>query len=204
MKKLFFLLCFYLGLAFHTWGQVPEKDWDLAKDQSGIQVYTREVAESPYKAFRGIVEIQCSLEDLVKELKDFPSFPKWYYQLEKGEILEHNGPNKGYCYVIIDLPWPVSDRDNIFSYKWERPTPKEAKLISWSTPDYLPLVKDYIRIKVSKSTWHIQQIGSQRVRLTHEAHADPGGKIPAWLANSFVTEAPFSSLKNLRERMENR
>jgi hypothetical protein len=29
-------------------------------------------------------------------------------------------------------------------------------------------------------------------------HADPAGKIPAWLANSFVEDYPYKTMQNLK------
>ena len=194
------IFLFYGG----TKGFAQSSSWKLEKEREGIEVYTREVPNSVYKAFKGIVEIQCSLEELVKFLKDFPSFPKWYYRLTKGEILNRSDDDHGYCYTTIDLPWPATDRDNIFQYDWKRPSEDEAILTSISAPDYAPKQEGFIRIRESTSTWHILRLESDRVRLIHEAHADPGGQLPAWLTNSFVTEAPFSSLKKLRERLESR
>ena len=178
--------------------------WKLEKEREGIQVYTREVSNSSYKAFKGIVEIQCSLEKLVEALKDFPSFSQWYYRLTKGEVLERSNENSGYCYTIMDLPWPATDRDNIFRYDWKWPSEHEAILTSFSVPEYVPNLEGFIRIPESTSTWHLLRLDRERVRLVHEAHADPGGELPAWLANNFVTEAPYSSLKKLKERLEQR
>lgn len=192
------LLLLYGGIK----SQAQSTPWKLEKDREGIQVYTREVPNSAYRAFKGIVEIQCSLEELVETLRDFPSFSQWYYRLTKGEILSRSNDHQGYCYTIMDLPWPATDRDNIFQYTWKWPSEEEAILTSTSVPEYLPNKKGFIRIRESTSTWHLKRLDADRVRLVHEAHADPAGELPAWLANSFVSEAPFSSLKKLRERVE--
>lgn len=193
-----------LFISWWTDAQSQVPSWELEKERDGIQVYTRVIPNSSFKAFKGIVEIRCSLEDLVETLKDFPSFPSWYFRLSEGRILERVNTHRGYCYTIMDLPWPASDRDNIFMYEWEWPNEDEAILNSVSAPEYLDPVDGLVRIPESTSTWHLQRLGPERVRLVHEAHAHPGGELPAWLANSFVTEAPFASLKKLRDRIENR
>ena len=39
-------------------GLAQAEDWQLAKQEDGIQVYTRAVAGAKYKAYRGVVQIK--------------------------------------------------------------------------------------------------------------------------------------------------
>ena len=44
--------------------------------------------------------------------------------------------------------------------------------------------------------------GEGRIRVVYELHAEPGGQVPAWLANSFVIDAPYNTLLLLRRAAE--
>jgi hypothetical protein len=33
-------------------------------------------------------------------------------------------------------------------------------------------------------------------------HTEPGGSVPSWLANKFVVDAPFNTLKALKDHAE--
>jgi hypothetical protein len=35
--------------------------------------------------------------------------------------------------------------------------------------------------------------------VTYQMHVEPGGLIPAWLANPFIKNVPFSTFKELRK-----
>ena len=35
--------------------------------------------------------------------------------------------------------------------------------------------------------------------VEYQAHVEPGGSMPAWLANKFVVDAPFETIRDLRE-----
>ena len=135
--RVFLLLILAIGA--YTTGLSQEDPWTLAKDREGIQVYTREVKGSEYKAFRAITEIACTKEAAIRELKALESFSEWYHQLTLGKKLTEDHPDAGYCYMTLDMPWPVADRDNIFYYRWEqREGGKRVILHSESRPDYLP------------------------------------------------------------------
>ena len=40
------------------------------------------------------------------------------------------------------------------------------------------------------------------IEVIYEVHSEPGGSVPAWLANSFVVDAPFNTLQGLRQLAE--
>jgi hypothetical protein len=43
-----------------------------------------------------------------------------------------------------------------------------------------------------------EQLSEGQTQVTFEQHANSGGNIPAWLANSAVTDVPYNSLNNFR------
>ena len=47
-------------------------------------------------------------------------------------------------------------------------------------------------------SWTVTPEAEGRTRVVFEMHLEPGGGIPAWLANSRVVDSPFETLKNLR------
>ncbi len=39
---------------------------------------------------------------------------------------------------------------------------------------------------------------NNNVTVIYQFHGDPGGDVPAWLANSFVVSHPYKTLQNLK------
>jgi hypothetical protein len=50
--------------------------------------------------------------------------------------------------------------------------------------------------------WKFTPKGADQIEVTYQVHTEPGGDVPSWLANKFVVDAPFNTLKALRERAE--
>ena len=44
--------------------------------------------------------------------------------------------------------------------------------------------------------------GADQTEVTYQVHTEPGGSVPSWLANKFVVEAPFNTLKALKAAAE--
>jgi hypothetical protein len=52
-----------------------------------------------------------------------------------------------------------------------------------------------------KGFWKLVPKGDA-TEVTYQVHTEPGGSVPSWLANKFVVEAPFNTLKHLKARAE--
>jgi hypothetical protein len=48
----------------------------------------------------------------------------------------------------------------------------------------------------------ITPLGPHHVKILYTLRTDPGGDLPAWLFNLFVTKGPTESFKNLQEQLK--
>ena len=42
----------------------------------------------------------------------------------------------------------------------------------------------------------------KKTKTTYQLHADPGGNIPAWLANQTVVDMPYATMERLKNLVE--
>lgn len=182
---------------------VADGSWLLAKDADGIRVYTRSVANSPVREFKGEIELATHPNRVVATLKDANSFRQWMPDVVASEIL-HSSETEQYHYIEDAAPWPVSNRDGVYHFTF---TGAEDAGVDVTTvrveaaPDYLPVRDGKVRIPKADGFWKISAKGNG-VALVYQIHADPGGSIPGWLANRAVVATPFNTLKNLRRYIQ--
>ena len=50
--------------------------------------------------------------------------------------------------------------------------------------------------------WKLVPKGDNLTEVTYQVHTEPGGSVPALIANKFVVDAPFKTLQGLKERAE--
>ncbi len=65
-------------------------------------------------------------------------------------------------------------------------------------PDALPPNNDYIRFPEMWGKLGFIRLGDDQVEMTYELILDPGGYIPAWIANILLRDAPYFTLERLR------
>ena len=106
-------------------------------------------------------------------------------------------------YLLLKAPWPVSDRDGVFhlTYTFDahgQPAVVRAEM----APDAYPRQKGIVRLTEGVGIWNFNRTGDDRTELTYYYHGEPGGSIPAWLANSVVVDNPLRMLENFHALVE--
>ncbi len=177
----------------------PEYDWQFAKDQSGVKVYTAAVAGSKYKIFKGVTILDTSMASVLGVLSDSPACSKWIDLCRHSETIEFTSFNRRVIYQVNDLPFPVRDRDIVVlattSYQAETGS---FILALESKPDLYPL-KKLTRIRLSYGSYTLIPVAEDQIKVVWEHFADPAGFFPSILVNALIVDIPLHSLVNLKK-----
>ena len=55
-----------------------------------------------------------------------------------------------------------------------------------------------------QAKWMFEPQANGMVKVTQQVLADLGGKVPGWLVNFAIVDAPFETLSNLRKEIKKR
>ena len=194
------VLCFLSLLVAHgsfedLSPQTPK--WTLRKDTEGIKVYTRSSDDSKLDEFRGEGIVESTKERLVEVLQDADHFQDWVPDCAESKLISLEDDDQLH-YLVSSLPFPISNRDIYVHFKYTAGA-GWAKVIITGLPDYGPENKRLVRIPYLVGFWHFRQIAPNETHVTYQLHADPGGSIPGWLANSTTVTTPLNTIRNLRQ-----
>jgi len=181
--------------------------WHLAKQENGITIYTRKIANSHYKEFKAEVKITAQLSNLLNFIKKPEYCPEWQYKcIYKLQIGDH------YIYKLSNLPWPLKNRYTImkstesFNEKTKTHTITlkniRRKLLPKIIQKQIPKEGNTLQMRTSDGYWKFDLNQAPLIHITHQMHGDPAGVIPASLANLGVINAAFVSLNNLKKQFE--
>jgi hypothetical protein len=176
--------------------------WELTKADkaNGIDIYTRHVADSNFKAYRATMRIKTSLSSLIALVDDIPSCPLWIDTCTEGRLLKRMSPTETYTYTINNAPWPVKDRDAVVHNNIsQNPETRRVTIHITGEPDYIPPQKEFIRVKMIDGFWEFTPVGNGFVEIVYQVHNDPGGGLPSWLVNSVVVTQPYNTLLNMKK-----
>lgn len=180
-----------------SWSQ---EEWKLVKEKEGISVYTRKTELIDFKEFKGITDIDASVSSFLAVITDVDNLTNWVYSVINAKLLKQSSDTLLIYYAESKVPWPFDNRDAVYKeiIKWDEEK-RTLKIDIECLPDYVKNKENIVRISYAQGYWEVQEVEKERIKITFQMLVDPGGTIPAWLANAFVIDSPFETLKGLKQ-----
>ena len=188
------------GLSAMFMSVAQAEDWTVAKQADGIKVSLSEVSGSNYKAYQGVTTIKAPLAKVRALQEDVAGACAWIHECKSQKLLKHEG-DQSWTYTQFNTPWPVTPRDSIIHVTTSEGADGSLTRKLEGVPKYLPEEKGYVRVAEVQGFWKLVPKGDA-TEVTYQVHTEPGGSVPAMVANKFVVDAPFNTLKALKERAE--
>jgi hypothetical protein len=179
-------------------------EWQLKKDEEGIQVYTRSVEGFSYKAIRAEVQLQQTrLSSVVALIRNSPECPQWSATCSSATIIEWVSELENFVHTVSELPWPVKDRELVSHVIWSQdPQSLIVTMRGNAVEGKLQASQGNVRITDARIGWEVISLADGSARVTFTAHIDPTSILPGWVSNFLLVDSPFKTLQGLRERVK--
>ncbi|MBT8274768.1 MAG: hypothetical protein KJO39_01355 [Bacteroidia bacterium] len=179
-----------------------QSNWELKKEKDGIKVYLTKSDDSKIKTFKVETFVKAKPREIADAVVDLENNYKWFVNVEKAELLEQLGTDEFVFKQVIQVPFPFKDRE-VIEYCVVKELPNGVVRIDLKEDStFIPVSDDYVRMPISRGYWILTPSGDG-TDIEYSFLADPGGNIPAWLANQFIVSNPFKTIKGLREYLKN-
>lgn len=182
-------------------GFAQAEAWQVAKDQDGIQVSLSDVAGSKYKAYRGTALIKAPLAKVRALQEDVAGACSWIHECKSQKLLKHEG-DESWTYTQFNTPVMVTPRDSVLHIVTTIDADGSITRHLEGVPKYVPEESGFVRVTQVEGYWKLTPKGPDSTEVTYQVHTEPGGSVPSWIANKFVVDAPFDTLKQLKVRAE--
>ena len=176
--------------------------WELKNNSNGISIYTRSTPGSGIKELKATFEVKASLNEVKALLLDVSQQKDWVYSTKKSAVLKNIAPEELIYYSEKNMPWPVSNRDVVMHVRITAGQGNEMfTLDASSASGIVPLKAGIVRAPVSEVKWKVTAVDDKTASIEYWAKADPGGSIPAWVTNMFLTKGAHETFVKFRERL---
>lgn len=176
------------------------EQWDEVKSEDGIKVYLSDVPNSKYKAYRGVALIKAPVARIRALQEDVAGSCAWIHECKLQKLLKHEG-DQSWTYAQFNTPWPVTPRDSILHVTTLQEADGSITRKIEGVPGYQPEEKGFVRVAAADGYWKLVPKGDA-TEVTYQLHTEPGGSVPSMIANKFVVDAPFNTLKALKAKAE--
>jgi len=183
---------------------LDESGWELALNEDGIQIFTRDWPGSNFVAIKAVQMIQSSLSNIVGNFSDIESFPEWVKDMESAYVIEpFNDSRSRKIYMRIGLPWPLQDREMVSGQQQTQDAQtKIVKIREWYDGDAIPRTDGVIRIARSNTEFVLIPEDKNLTKMVWQGHNEPGGLIPSFLVNWIVEDVLHTSMMTMQNRFE--
>jgi len=174
----------------------------LSKESEGIKVYLCDSEISNFKTIIVELDVPSNLSQYAALSLDIGQYKDWQYKAVAPRLLTQISNTELYYYSEVQTPWPTTNRDMIFHFNmYQKPEDKTLFVELTIYPDYLPLENGKVRIPRGHSVLTVTPIDKANVHVRYVLDIDPGGVVPAWIANMFAASAPWHTFKNFRDEI---
>jgi len=182
---------------------IADEPWARTLDKHGVVIETRKVLGSDYKEFRATMTVKANLQKSLAVMQDFAGYKKWMKDCKESRRIVELSASSGIVYSLQATPWPISEREAVVRYTYEK-TSKPPTVLIWlaAAPDAMPPTPGKVRIAKLKGYWRFRELAPNSTEVIYSMHSEPGGSLPGWAAAGMVAHLPFETLKKLREQLE--
>jgi hypothetical protein len=178
-------------------GTTSAQGWKMTRNKDGIRVYQSE-GTGGFKNIKVECSIPGSYESFVRALSNVSAFPSWVYANKGAHIIKKVNADDYYYYSETAIPWPLQNRDAVVHARIERdPNGRWLRLSETSVGGMMPPQSGKVRVTRSAISWMVMESKPGILNIVYLFEAEPGGAIPAWIANAFADKGPYESFRKL-------
>lgn len=182
--------------------QSEDVSWQLVRDESGVQVYTRKVAGTEIVKARAVTIIRQPMENINHVLEDINNRYLWVPYLKQSRVISKGSGTTRIEYSHFEAPWPASDRDFVY---FHNKVHHDDDLIVYkarsTVVDTMPEQSDMVRGEIFYSHYRLESMTENLTQVELVYHADPQGWLPDWIINIIQRALPYRMLLNLQNRL---
>lgn len=198
MKYLRVILPVFLSLYFCGTLFSQEQPWQLKIDKEGIKVYTRSVENSPILEFKGAMTLPVERNKVVEFYENESLYPQWFYKCKEVRILEKKSDTEKIIYYVMDMPWPVSDRDSVYLREKSVEPGGDVVFRLSVRPDAYPRQAGKVRVSYLKVQWRFHALPTGETEISFQQHCSSDGHIPVPIVNKLSIQMPFKTLQKMK------
>ncbi len=175
--------------------------WQQVKDKDDVQIYTRTVEGSDFLAIAASTVMSASSERVADALGDGEGCAAWRNMCKSSKVLEVVSDTERLVYMVLDLPWPISDRDVVMRTVTRIDPASRTAVVSLNSDSGAYPNQKQVRAECN-GQFVIKVLDSDNVQVTYEMHADLGGEISADMVKSRQVASTHKEMLALRALVE--
>jgi hypothetical protein len=189
-----------LGLAAELPPPAPppldDRVWQPVNTVDGVTLKRARVPDRAAPWGLGEGEIAAPIERVIAHLTDFAGLLRHVPRLVEVRELERRD-GEALVYFRFDMPWPITDRDWILRYRWQREG--AAWVMTWSdVPGGGPPPKRAVRVSPVRGRWELWPTARGTTAARYVFLVELGGRLPRSVVEQTTWKQPLQTFRGVR------
>lgn len=178
-----------------------EGHWQKASSKGQGVVWTRVVPGTAIKEVKLEAIIDAPVEQVWSTIKRVEHYTKFLPYVDEIQVFESD--SQDYIYHRVNPPL-VSQRDYTLLIVNEEDIEAGHYYRYWTQKnEFGPApIKGIVRLTICDGSWELSSTEAGLTKATYWLYTDPGGSIPAWLANKANTSGLYEILSAIETRAQ--
>ena len=188
----------FLFLSFFNNSLFCQDQWELSKEGNNIKVYTGKISNSSFKSVKVDCTMEGTIDKLVAVLKNVDGNNHWVYNTKQTHMIKNISDQEFIYYAETSLPWPLRNRDMAINMLFDKNAlGNQLTVKATGVKDAAPEQNGKVRVPYFNGLWEVTQTDERHITIHYQLSVDPGGSVPAWAYNMFVSKGPYKTFNNL-------
>lgn len=195
------ILTFVILISYFFSISAQQAEWKKVKDSESIAIFTRPVKGSALNEFKAITILNTRIEVVGEILRDINSYTQWVADVIESKILSKANSENMTIYLLQKVPWPVDNREMILKVTTNTNFKIGRSFIQFVAIEYpaQEVKKSTVRITDMNGSYLLEYLDREHTRVTYTVRSNPGGSLPASLANMAAEDLPFRTMKGIKK-----
>lgn len=190
------LQTFILLLSLSVCNVSAAEDWTLEKSESNYRLYSQNFPGSKFLQVKAEITFPAPTDKVLNYFGSGDQCWQWQNRCDSTKVLEQLSESEQIVHVVVDMPWPISDRD--FLIHSQKRINKDSGVfeLSLSPAKQAELETDYVRGK-SNNRYLLTPVEENKSKLIITRHTEFGGEVSAKLINPRMIKEFEKDVKSL-------
>jgi hypothetical protein len=184
---------FLVGFVCHA-----QPQWNLVEKRNGITLYESDDKCDTLRNFMAVFEVPASVKTCVNILYNTEFHTDFMDGMKSSELIKLHNEKSLVFYQILDLPWPIPDRDMVTHATFGHTPDFGTVTVTLRSTDSEKELTGMTRVHVPEREWSFSKNGIESTHVTYRYHTNPSD-FPSLLEDTFTIDGPLKMMSRFKD-----
>lgn len=197
MLKYFFYTLLFAFFLYSTKGY-SQMGWTLIEEEEGIRLYESNIRNDTLRKFMAVFTVKASVKTCVNILYNTEFHTSFMDGMKSSELIRYYNEKSLIFYQIIDLPWPIPNRDMVTHAVFDHTPNFGTVTVNLQSSNNEKELTFMTRVNVPEREWSFSSNGEHSTDAIYRYHTNPSN-FPSLLEDTFTIDGPMKMMARFRE-----